>query len=85
MYEQCTGTEVLAYSRDMQPRSPTNLVPQNETASTSAFKLKSGDYLHAFHYLHHSDPNYFEEPESFKPERFLVREGGSVEVGQGTL
>lgn len=56
-----------------------NLVPENETASTSAFKLKSGDYLH------HSDPCYFEEPEVFKPEISLVRESGSVEVGQGNL
>lgn len=56
-----------------------NLVPENETASTSAFKLKSGDYLH------HSDPCYSEEPEVFNPEISLVRESGSVEVGQGNL
>ena len=62
-----------------------NLVPETETAPTSAFKLKAGDYLHAFHYLHHTDPEHFEEPERFKPERFLIREAGSMVVSQRTL
>lgn len=62
-----------------------NLVPQNKMASTSAIKLKSGDYLHAFHYLHHSDPKYFDELGIFEPEKFLDREGGSLQVDPRTL
>ena len=42
------------------------------TESKSSFELKPGDYLHVFHYLHHSGPKYFEDSNTYRPERFLV-------------
>ncbi|KAF7188476.1 Cytochrome P450 7A1 [Pseudocercospora fuligena] len=33
--------------------------------------LRKGDYCHAAHELHNTDPNYFEDPLEFKPNRHI--------------
>ena len=61
-------------------------VPASEdVASDIAHQLHPGDYIHTLHYLHHQDPKFFPDPQAFKPERFLIREGNDTKVNQGTL
>ncbi|KAI9790379.1 MAG: hypothetical protein M1816_005197 [Peltula sp. TS41687] len=59
-----------------------------------SYLLPSGTYINVPHDAHHKDPRYFQSPDSFLPERFLVRSSSndsssssSVVVGvqQGTL
>lgn len=59
----------------------------DDSDAIPSHNLRPGDYIHALHYLHHSDPKYFPEPKNFKPERFLTYSGDGKVMGvdQGTL
>ncbi|KAH0551110.1 hypothetical protein GP486_007546 [Trichoglossum hirsutum] len=53
-----------------------------------SFALHKGEYVHIPHDLHQSDPAYFESPELFKPDRFLVRgqdPDGKPNADMGTI
>ncbi|KAF2719864.1 putative P450 monooxygenase [Polychaeton citri CBS 116435] len=44
-------------------------------SDTSGWLLRKGEYAHAAHDLHNTDPNYFPNPMTFKPDRHIKREG----------
>jgi cytochrome P450 len=56
------------------------------TGDWTAYLLKAGEYVTVPHDIHMRDPKYFEEPEKFIPERFLVKnEDGTLGVEIGTI
>lgn len=64
------------------------LIPTTDDSDvTRSHKLRPGDYIHALHYLHHSDPKHFADPQNFKLERFLTSPSDDkvMSVDQGTL
>jgi len=50
-----------------------------------AYVLEAGSYIEICHELHQSDPRYFERPEQFMPERFLVSGKDGLKVKDHTL
>lgn len=48
------------------------IATSDDGGAEPSHRLRSGDYLHALHYIHHSDPKYFPNPSAFRPERFLT-------------
>ena len=67
---------------------PTPSISSSSPASSASasHQLLASSYLHIPHFLHHTDPSYFPEPETFRPERFLIRtEKGEMKVDTKTL
>lgn len=58
-------------------------------SSATSHLLQKKSYLYIPHFLHHISPDYFPDPDAFKPERFLVSdpadEDGKVTVDAKTL
>ena len=50
-----------------------------------SYLLETGSYVEICHELHQSDRRYFEQPELFKPERFLVPEKDGLKVKDHTM
>lgn len=49
------------------------------------YRLGRGEYVTMPHELHMKDASYFEEPEEFRPERFITTdENGKVSANIGT-
>lgn len=48
--------------------------------------LHKGEYITLPHELHMRDPKYYQDPDDFKPERFLVTsEDGTLTTDSGTI
>jgi cytochrome P450 len=62
-------------------------IPGDTDAKDSpSYILHKGDYVTVKHGLHMRDPKYFEDPETFNPERFMVHnEDGTSSVDMGTI
>lgn len=62
------------------------LVSQDRRDEDAAvYRLSKGEYVTMPHELHMRDERYYEEPDEFKPERFLVTgEDGKVSANIGT-
>lgn len=52
---------------------------------TQSYVLEAGSYVEICHELHQSDPRYFERPEQFLPERFLISGKDGLKVKDHTL
>ena len=75
--------------RSIRKLKATSMIQKGETIANATHVLNTGDYVYAFHYLHHGDSKYFEDPETWRPSRFLVRsldsDAVSYKVNQKTL
>ncbi|THW10696.1 cytochrome P450 [Aureobasidium pullulans] len=51
------------------------------------FLLKKGTYTHIAHSIHHTDPAYFDDPQTWRADRHIKREeeDGEVSVNMGTI
>ena len=62
-----------------------DFVLQPREKDAQAWLLRKGEYAHAAHDLHNTDPNYFENPMFWKADRHVKREDdekkGSAEMG----
>lgn len=53
---------------------------------SSSYILHKGEYLRISHDLHMRDPKYFEDPDTFEPQRFLVQNSdGTQSAEMGTM
>lgn len=53
---------------------------QSREKGAQPWLLRKGDYVHAAHDLHNTDPRYFPEPMVYKADRHITAEG-SAEIG----
>lgn len=55
-------------------------------ADSPSYTLHRGEYVTLPHDLHMRDPKYFEDPETFNPERFLVKNADGITLADmGTI
>jgi cytochrome P450 len=62
-------------------------ISQDKTNDAAAsYMLRKGEYITMPHELHMRDPKYYQDPDKFKPERFLVsNEDGELSTNSGTI
>lgn len=66
--------------------SDITLSTSKTSSSPTSFTIPKGDYITVPHDLHMRDPQYFNDPETFNPERFLVHNSdGSLSTDMGTI
>ncbi|TVY49533.1 25-hydroxycholesterol 7-alpha-hydroxylase [Lachnellula occidentalis] len=54
--------------------------------AAASYMLHKGEYITLPHELHMTDPKYFQDPDKFEPERFLVtKEDGTLSTDAGTI
>jgi cytochrome P450 len=57
-----------------------------QVADSYSYILRKGQYVTIPHDLHMRDPKYFQDPDMFKPERFLVQNrDGTQSAEMGTI
>jgi cytochrome P450 len=56
-----------------------DFVLQSREKGSQPWLLKKGEYAHAAHDLHNTDPNYFEDPMVWKADRHIRYEEGRKE------
>jgi cytochrome P450 len=52
-----------------------DFVLQSREKESQGWLLKKGQYAHAAHDLHNTDPNYFQDPDSWKADRHIKLDG----------
>lgn len=58
----------------------------NKPSPPTSHLLQKNSYLYIPHFLHHMSPQYFSDPETFRPERFLTFDpDGKINVDAKTL
>jgi len=57
----------------------------NLSGNPQSYVLEAGSYVEICHELHQSDPRYFERPEQFMPERFLISGKDGLKIKDHTL
>ncbi len=57
----------------------------NLSGNPQSYVLEAGSYVEICHELHQSDPRYFERPEQFMPERFLISVKDGLKIKDHTL
>jgi hypothetical protein len=63
-----------------------DVVLRSHKSEKEAWCLRKGEYVHAAHDLHNSDPIYFPDPLVFKADRHIVNlDGGEQTVSMGTM
>lgn len=64
-----------------------DFVLQGRERDSPGWLLRKGEFAHAAHDLHNTDPNYFEDPSVWKPDRHVKYsdEGKPVSADMGTI
>lgn len=61
------------------------IIGETHTANSRSYMFRKGEYITIPHDLHMRDPKYFDAPETFNPERFLVQKNGMLSAEMGTI
>jgi hypothetical protein len=82
-YIECLRLDSASWSLKVVQQ---DFVLQSREKDSQAWFMRKGDWAHAAHDLHNSDPKYFERPEVFKPDRHIkVDEHGEKVADIGSI
>lgn len=80
-YVECLRIDTASWSLKVVKQ---DFVLQSREKDSQPWLLKKGDYAHAAHDLHNTDPKYWEDPMVFKPDRHIKydeKKQGTADLG----
>lgn len=80
-YIECLRLDTASWSLKVVKQ---DLVLQGRERNSQGWLLRKGEYAHAAHDLHNTDPNYFDDPMVWKPDRHVKYgddEKGTADMG----